>query len=298
MPTAWPALAAAEVEYGGQAVAIVAAESASIAADARALVQVAYTPRRAVAGIDEALAAGQLLVRRTGSHGEVEAVFAAAPLTFTETFTHGRCAAVPMEPRGVIADWDGDTLTLWASTQTPSMLRTALAGALGLTQSRVRVIVPDVGGGFGLKVHVFPEDVAVAAAARRLRRPVKWVEERQENLGATVHAREGRVTVDVAADRTGAGARPARARHLRRRRVPHLSADGGAGAARCRVHPARAVPDRGVRVGRAGGAHAQAPARRVPRSGHDDGRVRHGARHGPDGRARGARSRRGAPAAT
>jgi len=104
VPTAWPALAAAEVEYGGQAVAIVAAESASIAADARALVQVAYTPRRAVAGIDEALAAGQLLVRRTGSHGEVEAVFAAAPLTFTETFTHGRCAAVPMEPRGVIAD--------------------------------------------------------------------------------------------------------------------------------------------------------------------------------------------------
>jgi len=218
VPTAWPALAAAEVEYGGQAVAIVAAESASIAADARALVQVAYTPRRAVAGIDEALAAGQLLVRRTGSHGEVEAVFAAAPLTFTETFTHGRCAAVPMEPRGVIADWDGDTLTLWASTQTPSMLRTALAGALGLTQSRVRVIVPDVGGGFGLKVHVFPEDVAVAAAARRLRRPVKWVEERQENLGATVHAREGRVTVDVAADRTG------RVRGLRARVI----SDGGA----------------------------------------------------------------------
>jgi carbon-monoxide dehydrogenase large subunit len=171
-----------------------------------------------VAGIDEALAAGQLLVRRTGSHGEVEAVFAAAPLTFTETFTHGRCAAVPMEPRGVIADWDGDTLTLWASTQTPSMLRTALAGALGLTQSRVRVIVPDVGGGFGLKVHVFPEDVAVAAAARRLRRPVKWVEERQENLGATVHAREGRVTVDVAADRTG------RVRGLRARVI----SDGGA----------------------------------------------------------------------
>ena len=123
-----------------------------------------------------------------------------------------------MEPRGVIADWDGDTLTLWASTQTPSMLRTALAGALGLTQSRVRVIVPDVGGGFGLKVHVFPEDVAVAAAARRLRRPVKWVEERQENLGATVHAREGRVTVDVAADRTG------RVRGLRARVI----SDGGA----------------------------------------------------------------------
>jgi carbon-monoxide dehydrogenase large subunit len=218
VPTAWPALAAAEVQYGGQAVAIVAAESASIAADARELVHVSYTSRRAIASIDDALAAGQLLVRRTGSHGEVDSVFAAAPLTFIETFTHGRCAAVPMEPRGVIADWDGDTLTLWASTQTPSMLRTALAGALGLTQSRVRVIVPDVGGGFGLKVHVFPEDVAVAAVARRLGRPVKWVEERQENLGAAVHAREGRVTVDVAADRTG------RVRGLRARVI----SDGGA----------------------------------------------------------------------
>ena len=145
-------------------------------------------------------------------------MFAAAPLTFTETFTHGRCAAVPMEPRGAIADWDGDSLTVWASTQTPSILRTALAGALGLTLSRVRVIVPDVGGGFGLKVHVFPEDVAVAAAARRLRRPVKWVEERQENLTAAIHAREGRVTVDVAADRTG------RVRGLRARVI----SDGGA----------------------------------------------------------------------
>jgi carbon-monoxide dehydrogenase large subunit len=218
VPTAWPALAASDVEYAGQAVAMVAAESASLAADARELVRVVYTPRPTVASIDEALDGNQLLVRRTGSHGDVDAVFAAAPLTFTETFTHGRCAAVPMEPRGVIADWDGDVLTVWASTQTPSILRTALATALGLAQSRVRVVVPDVGGGFGLKVHVFPEDVAVAAAARRLRRPVKWVEERQENLGATVHAREGRMTVDVAADHTG------RVRGLRARVV----SDGGA----------------------------------------------------------------------
>jgi carbon-monoxide dehydrogenase large subunit len=192
VPTAWPALATADVQYAGQAVAVVAAESASIAADARELVQVEYVPRTAVVSLDAALAAGRLLVRRTGSHGDVDGVFAAAPLTFTETFTHGRCAAVPMEPRGVIADWDGDSLTVWASTQTPSILRTALAGALGLTLSRVRVVVPDVGGGFGLKVHVFPEDVAVAAAARRLQRPVKWVEERQENLTTASHAREGR----------------------------------------------------------------------------------------------------------
>ena len=84
----------------------------------------------------------------------------------------------------MIADWDGDALTVWASSQTPSILRTGLATALGLAQSRVRVIVPDVGGGFGLKVHVLPEDVAVAAAARRLGRPVKWVEERRRTSRA------------------------------------------------------------------------------------------------------------------
>jgi len=218
VPTAWPALAVTDVEYAGQAVAVVVAESAAVAADARELVRVVYSPRSAVATVDDALGEGRLLVRRTGSHGEVDAVFAAAPLTFTETFTHGRCAAVPMEPRGIVADWDGDALTVWASTQTPSILRTGLATALGLAQSRVRVIVPDVGGGFGLKVHVFPEDVAVAAAARRLRRPVKWVEERAENLGATIHAREGRVTVEVAADAAG------RVRGLRARVV----SDGGA----------------------------------------------------------------------
>src|SRR5262245_7649471 len=217
-PTAWPALAATDVQYAGQAVAMVVAESAPLAADARDLVRVVYTPRSTVASIDEALAGDQVLVRRSGSHGDVDAVFAAAPLTFSEMFTHGRCAAVPMEPRGLVADWDGDALTVWASTQTPSILRTALAAALGLAQSRVRVVVPDVGGGFGLKVHVFPEDVAVAAAARCLRRPVKWVEERQENLGAAIHAREGRVTVDVAADHAG------RVRGLRARVV----SDGGA----------------------------------------------------------------------
>ena len=218
VPTAWPALAGTDVQYCGQAVAMVIAESAALAADGRDLVRVVYSPQPPLACIDDALAAGQLLVRRTGSHGDVDAVFAAASLTFSETFTHGRCAAVPMEPRGMIADWDGDALTVWASSQTPSILRTGLATTLGLAQSRVRVIVPDVGGGFGLKVHVLPEDVAVAAAARCLGRPVKWVEERQENLTAAIHAREGRVTVDVAADDSG------RVRGLRARVI----SDGGA----------------------------------------------------------------------
>jgi aerobic carbon-monoxide dehydrogenase large subunit len=110
---------------------------------------------------------------------------------------------VPLEPRGVLADWDGESLTVWASTQVPSVLRSTLAAALGLPETRVRVLAPDVGGAFGLKTHVLPEDVVVAALARRLGRPVKWVEERREQLTAAAHAREQQVDVEVAADAQG-----------------------------------------------------------------------------------------------
>jgi len=202
-PTAWPPLAWARVRFAGEAVAAVVAEQACLAADAREAVAVSYAPLPAVTSIDAGLAAGQILFRRDWRRGDVEAAFAAAPLVLRETFNHGRCAPAPLEPRGVVADWDGATLTVWASTQTPHILRSALAAALGLAESRVRVIVPDVGGGFGLKVHVFPEDVAVAALARALKRPLKWIEERRENLAAASHAREQRVELEVAADGEG-----------------------------------------------------------------------------------------------
>jgi carbon-monoxide dehydrogenase large subunit len=202
-PTACPALAAGEVTFVGHAVAAVAADSAYVAADARELVRVDYEPRPAVVSVDQALAENRILFHRTHSRGDVDAVFARAPLVLRERFVHGRCAAVPLEPRGVVADWDGEQLTLWASTQVPSLLRTALAAALGLPLTCVRVVVPDVGGGFGLKVHVFPEDLAVAALARRLGRPVKWVEERRENLAAGSHAREQRMEVELAAEADG-----------------------------------------------------------------------------------------------
>ncbi len=202
-PTECPPLATGAVSFVGHAVAAVAADTAYIAADARQLVQVEYEPRPALTTVDDALAAGRVLFRRAYRRGDVDAVFARAPIVLSERFTHGRCAAVPLEPRGVVADWDGDTLTVWASTQTPSILRTALAASLGLDATRVRVVVPDVGGGFGLKVHVFPEDLAVAALARRLGRPVKWVEERRENLAAGSQAREQRMDVELAADADG-----------------------------------------------------------------------------------------------
>jgi carbon-monoxide dehydrogenase large subunit len=203
IPTACPPLATGETTFVGQAVAAIAAESAYLAADARELVRVQYEPRPAVAGVDEALAAGRVLFRRGYRRGDVDGVFAAASVVLGERFTHGRCAPAPLEPRGLLADWDGESLTVWASTQTPSLLRGALAAALGLPATRVRIVVPDVGGGFGLKVHVFPEDVAVAALARRLGRPVKWAEERRENLAAGSQAREQRMDVELAAGADG-----------------------------------------------------------------------------------------------
>jgi carbon-monoxide dehydrogenase large subunit len=153
--------------------------------------------------VDGALAAGGVLFRRAWRHGDVEGAFDRAAVVVRETFHHGRLAPSPLEPRGLVADWDGEALTVWASTQTPTILRSALAAALGLEQTRVRIVAPDVGGGFGLKMHVFPEDVAVAALARRLGRPLKWIEERRENLAAAAQAREQRMDVEVAVDAAG-----------------------------------------------------------------------------------------------
>jgi carbon-monoxide dehydrogenase large subunit len=200
--TPWPLLAGDVVQFVGQAVALVVADSAYAAADGRDAVAVTYEPRPGVTSIDAALAAGDVLVQRRRGD-DLDAVFASAPVVVRETFTHGRLSASPMEPRALVADWDGETLTAWASTQAPRVLRTALARALGLPESRVRVIVPDVGGGFGLKVQVFPEDIVVVAAARRFGRPVKWVEERRDCLASASHAREERVEAEVAADAKG-----------------------------------------------------------------------------------------------
>jgi aerobic carbon-monoxide dehydrogenase large subunit len=203
VPTEWAALAHGIVRFAGEAVAAVVAGDAYLAADARELVRVEYEPRPAVATIDAALAADEVLFRRSSRRGDVDTIFAAAPVVLAERFTHGRLAAMPMEPRGIVADWDGDTLTGWASTQVPSLLRSTLAASLGLDETRIRVIAPDVGGAFGLKTHVFPEDLAIAALARRCGRPVKWIEERREQLGAASHAREQRIDVELAATAEG-----------------------------------------------------------------------------------------------
>ena len=202
-PTAWPALADGVARFGGEAVAAVVATDPYVAADARELVTVEWEAKPVVASIDQALASNQILFQRRHRQGDVDGAFARAAIVLRQTFEHGRCAPSPLEPRGILADWDGEALTVWSANQAPSIMRTALADALGLPHARVRIVSPDVGGGFGLKMQVFPEDVAVAALARRLGRPVKWLEERRENLAAASQARAQRTAVEIAAAADG-----------------------------------------------------------------------------------------------
>ena len=146
---------------------------------------------------------GNVLVRRRFSQGDVDAAFARAAVRIRERFGHGRCSAAPLEPRGILAHWEDDHLTIWTGTQIPFVYRTALARSFGLPERHVRVIVPDTGGGFGQKMHVMPEDLAVAALARALARPVKWTETRRENLTAASQAREAHMELELAADADG-----------------------------------------------------------------------------------------------
>jgi carbon-monoxide dehydrogenase large subunit len=216
-PGFWPTesrvLAPERVRFVGEPVAAVCAGSPAQAADACDLVEVDYEPLAAVVDVDAALAPGapllhdsvpgNLLFRRGDSHGDVDGAFARAAVVLRETFRHGRCSASPLEARGIVASWEGRRLTVWTGTQAPHIVRVALARAFQLPENHVRVIVPDTGGGFGQKMHVLPEDLAVAALAKVAGLPVKWTETRRENLAAASQAREGRVDIEAAADGDG-----------------------------------------------------------------------------------------------
>jgi carbon-monoxide dehydrogenase large subunit len=224
----WCALTDGRVRFVGEAVAAVCAEDAYVAADACDAMRVDYEPLPVVADVDAALHAdaprlhdalkANVLLEGRGGRGDVDRAFAGATVILRERFTHARCSAAPMEPRGVVAEWESGQLTVCSGTQIPSVLRSALAGAFAVPESRVRVIVPDTGVGFGQKMHIWPEELVVAALARITRRPVKWMESRRENLAAATHAREEHVEVELAANPTSTVAE-AKTGNSRRQRV-------------------------------------------------------------------------------
>ncbi len=210
-----PVLAETEVVHVGEAIAVVLAESRYVAEDAAALVLVDYDPLPAVSDCVAALAPGAPLAHRgaasnlaaalTLEYGAVEAAFAAAPHVFAERLSIHRGGSHSMECRGVVAMHDPleDRLTLYNSTQTPHAAKRMLCDLLGLGEEQVRVVIPDVGGGFGPKLIFYPEEVVVALAARLTGRPVKWIEDRYEHFVATTQERDQQWTVDLATDTQG-----------------------------------------------------------------------------------------------
>jgi carbon-monoxide dehydrogenase large subunit len=212
LPCAWPVtedikmpphypLAADEARYQGDPVAVVVAESRALAKDAAELVDVEYEPLSSIFDVEKALADGAPLVHSDlGTNecyvwkldaGDVGAAIAAADVVVTRRYYQPRLIPNAIEPRGVLAQVapTGD-VTLWSATQTPHIMRFVLQLVLGIPESKIRVIAPDVGGGFGSKIQVYGEGPMAIAVSRRLGRPVKWTEERAENYVGTIHGRD------------------------------------------------------------------------------------------------------------
>ncbi len=209
-------LALNEVHYVGEAVAMVVADSRYIAEDALDLIDVEYDPLPVVHSLEVASAKDAPLVHadvpdNIAAHlvqvvGDPDAVFASAPHVERETLLMDRGAAMPMECRGVLARWDEyeGMLTCWISTQGPIPIRNGLAAIFHLPEHKVRVIAPDVGGGFGTKIMMFyPEEILTPFAAIRLGRPVKWIEDRREHFISANQERSQIHEVEYAFDDQG-----------------------------------------------------------------------------------------------
>lgn len=209
------ALAKDEVNYVGEAIAVVVADSRYIAEDAVGLIRVEYEFLKPVVGIDNARAADQLVhedvpgniaARMEQGFGDAVAAIEKAPHSLVLDLEIERSAGSPMEGRGTVARWDRDLsrLTVWTSTQTSTGVRNAIASKLALPLSQVDVITPDVGGGFGTKiVHPWPEELLVPFAARALGRPVKFIEDRREHFISSAHERGQQQHLEVGFDDDG-----------------------------------------------------------------------------------------------
>lgn len=210
-----PLLPEREVRFAGEPVAVVVAGSPAAAADAAAQIRVDYEALDALVDMERALdpgaprvhdkVEGNVLFQGAQAFGDVDAQFARAEVIVTARFRTERITGIPLEPRGCLAipDPSEDGLTIWAPSQAPHVMRTIVAECLKMPESKVRVRVPDIGGGFGIKIPVYPEEVLVAYLARALGRPVKWVQQRREDLQASAHCREQVYEVELAARRTG-----------------------------------------------------------------------------------------------
>lgn len=208
-------LAMRKVRFVGEPIAAVVASSPAAARDALELIEVDYDPLPAVVDPETALQAGVALVHEeletnkafdwSITSGDVETAFRSAARVVSQRIVHQRLIPCSIEPRGAVAQYSAGErqLTLYTSTQIPHLVRTMLAGTVGLPENRVRVVAPEVGGGFGSKLNFYAEEILLAYLAMQVApRPVKWIESRRENFAATIHGRgqvgtiEGAVTAD------------------------------------------------------------------------------------------------------
>src|SRR5580700_100781 len=222
LPCAWPVtpdivipahppMATDEVRYVGEIVACVVARDRYAAADALELIDVEYEPLPAVLDMEAALAEGSPKVHEAGNksfvwpfaQGDLDAAFRDAPVVIERTYRQQRLIPCAMEPRATVAAMVGDEITLWTATQIPHVLRFLIAAVLGIPEQNIRVIAPDVGGGFGSKLQVTAEEFLAVLLARKLGRPVKWTESRSEGNLAVHHGRDQLQRIKVAADRDG-----------------------------------------------------------------------------------------------
>ena len=210
-----PILATGKVCHVGEPIAAVVAESRHCAEDAAALIELEMEPLPPVASIDAALdpaaprvhdaLSSNVIARLRLRKGDAAGVFASGARTIRHRFDNHRYSAMPIECRGVVARYDAptDTMMVWSATQVAHWVRREVALRLNLPESRVRCIAPEVGGGFGVKGHVYPEDVLIPYIARRLGQPVQWIEDRREHIINSAHARDDRHDAEIAFDSDG-----------------------------------------------------------------------------------------------
>ena len=208
-----PPLAQDEVRFVGEPVSLVVAAEKYQARDAADLIRADYEPLDVVTDPEAALLPGaprvhqglpdNLAYEHSWATGDLDAAFAKAERVVKGRFVNQRLAPLPLEPRGCLALFQGGALTFWTSTQMPHRARSMLAETLDLPEHQIRVIAPEVGGGFGCKVGLYDEEVLAAFAAIKLGRPVKWIETRSESMAATTHGRGQIHEAELAVARDG-----------------------------------------------------------------------------------------------
>lgn len=215
VPTHYP-ITTDKARYAGDAVAVVVADSRAHAKDALEAVDVDYEPLDAVLTMEDALKGGAPVIHdelgsndiytwQTGSAEDADRVFGNAPVVVEERYEHPRLIPNAIEPRGVVVEpthAQGD-YTMYSATQIPHIAKITLSGVTGIPESKLRVVAPNVGGGFGSKLNIYAEEAICLVVARKLGVPVKWIEERSENYLATIHGRAQTQDMAIAADEDG-----------------------------------------------------------------------------------------------